>query len=1680
MEDRIPQQAKELNHKRAKRRTWHKVLAAAACVVVFCTTYALILPAITLEQTAYCGYEEHTHGEACYTRTLICGQEEDAQPHQHTDACYQTEDVLICPLPEGGHVHDETCYDEQGELTCQQEEGHIHTAECYQAQPALVCGMEETSAAHVHTDVCYEELLTCELPEHQHTLSCYSDPEADIETADIWERSISAVERSDTWAEDVIAIAQSQLGCRESEKNYIVTETGAQKGITRYGQWYGDAYGDWCAMFVSFCLNYGGVPEEAVPHESSCPRWQTALTEQKLFRDAAQQTPQAGDIVFFDLDADGEADHVGLVESLEDAARLVGEEEEAYQILHTIEGNNGDSVQRHTYDLSDDETVLGYVPLELAEHSLYQCGLLSHRHGKDCTGADGTVTCQKKEHVHDDSCLTPRSGDLTYEDDQIIMRLHVEGENVLPEDTRMEVTTVDAGDKDYQPFADYTDGKSVSADNQEEEAAAYAADTRSAADDTARMIVRGVTLLSGGQVLDTTGYTLTAEVEVKPAVIEPMLAELAAVEDAAPEAELGVVFTVLRQTDEQQVEAVDSVLMQTEDAVPTLTVPVSNGVVALEVGTPNPNYTVQYYAYIPRFAESGEHSLKVIDTSGGNLPTNGTPPATKDIFVKETGKTTADAEKYQQNNGKVSNLYAVDTVEQLTQMYSDNHFEYVKAPNTSYVNKLIDNDSYKLTSVWVLKSGKSADSIDPADWTAYDPQDVHFTNRQEIAQSNVINIVNGTVIRLIYNTSSESFATKTTFYDYDITSSTDNGVSQVGVAGINSKSNYRDSSRKKADGTAERSWKNTDVGNDVLAFGNANCGTGMGHFEFSNGYLNAFNKRNPEANGCTFGLVTSLNTDGTIQYNEWLSTPCLFNEGAATGKNAYTGNLTFNRVGDTYTLTSATLNHDETQTTIGGLENFFNPSPNDSTIYDGTENGINESAKFIATNNFWPMDAVTNKDPHFGQYVGIENFEGSDTTHPIKYRPNATNAVGDWAKTISYFPISDDGKNHNCFFGMHFALEFTLTEDYVGPLEYLFYGDDDMWVFLDDRLVCDIGGVHSSVGEYVNLWDYIDREKLQWDEKGEKEFTLTFFYTERGASGSTCYMNFTLPSVSGINLEQKTGELKVEKHLVGETDPNKEFNFSIRFYDVNGNEILDDYAYNRYDADGNPIGDTNLVVHTGSNFTLCDGEYIIIRCLPFGLRYTVTETTSDGYTVSSTVNGILQTGADSNTAQGTIIRQESNTVLFTNTVGKVGLKLQKLDTNGTPLAGATFQLKSGEKAVEFIKQADGSYAATTQNKDTIDTSKLYYIALASNPDYVVGQEQPGTDPYKAQLQEKVNGALYQQYAVYKQDDGSYSFKLQSDNRWLDLDNGTLGKGTVIHFWQNSNSADANDCQKWYLTPDENGYCFQPRKAVIAGKEFAMDLSGGDPTKSDVIQLWEKNGTDAQRWLLVPVETDVSPGETTTDLEVDGSGILRLSELMPGSYTLTETKPPADHKILDREISLTVDKDGNVRLADNQSDLVEVDSSGIVLKVRNRPVDKTLTLKKEVSGSSTTQKFQFTVSYERAGLASGKQTVTLGNGENTTIDIPRGATVTITEAAYDGFTVSFDGSMTLTPNGDGSVTFTMTDNVTITATNTAGYALPETGGSGAALYLVLGLLLMGGSVLALGLRRRREAGCRPRA
>lgn len=105
---------------------------------------------------------------------------------------------------------------------------------------------------------------------------------------------------------------------------------------------------------------------------------------------------------------------------------------------------------------------------------------------------------------------------------------------------------------------------------------------------------------------------------------------------------------------------------------------------------------------------------------------------------------------------------------------------------------------------------------------------------------------------------------------------------------------------------------------------------------------------------------------------------------------------------------------------------------------------------------------------------------------------------------------------HNYYFGMRYDVDFKLG-DYIGPLDYEFTGDDDLWVVLDgNKVVLDLGGIHDAAPGKVDLWKYLLNENQTKDqlttEQKEQEHTLTVLYMERGAGVSNCNMNFTLPS----------------------------------------------------------------------------------------------------------------------------------------------------------------------------------------------------------------------------------------------------------------------------------------------------------------------------------------------------------------------------------------------------------------------------------------------------------------------------------------------------------------------------------------------------------------------------------------
>ena len=273
----------------------------------------------------------HEHTEDCYTevQTLTCMEEE----HVHDDDCFDPEDgSLICDKFE--HTHDESCYTTEYELTCGLEEGELveqvveptqsaALAAMAVAEPVALAPMVDTVEPiyHHHTDACYEEVLTCPLPEHHHTVACLSDTSADLETPEEWQAANAEAVMTGNWAEDLVSVAQTQLGYEQSEKNF---EIDPADGVTlryysRYGQSYGNPYGEWDVMFLSYCLKYAGIPQSAIPQEASVLALRSSMSDMDWLLDGEDgSTADVGDIVIYnkyvtrtvavDSSADGAAD----------------------------------------------------------------------------------------------------------------------------------------------------------------------------------------------------------------------------------------------------------------------------------------------------------------------------------------------------------------------------------------------------------------------------------------------------------------------------------------------------------------------------------------------------------------------------------------------------------------------------------------------------------------------------------------------------------------------------------------------------------------------------------------------------------------------------------------------------------------------------------------------------------------------------------------------------------------------------------------------------------------------------------------------------------------------------------------------------------------------------------------------------------------------------------------------------------------------------------------------------------------------------------------------------------------------------------------------------------------------------------------------------------------------------
>lgn len=101
-------------------------------------------------------------------------------------------------------------------------------------------------------------------------MNCLSDPLDGTQDEDEW-LAQTGTTLSGNWADDLLAVAESQLGYEQSERNFQLDDADGEtvRHYTRYGNDYGNDYGPWDVMFLSYCLKYADIPQSAIPQVSS-------------------------------------------------------------------------------------------------------------------------------------------------------------------------------------------------------------------------------------------------------------------------------------------------------------------------------------------------------------------------------------------------------------------------------------------------------------------------------------------------------------------------------------------------------------------------------------------------------------------------------------------------------------------------------------------------------------------------------------------------------------------------------------------------------------------------------------------------------------------------------------------------------------------------------------------------------------------------------------------------------------------------------------------------------------------------------------------------------------------------------------------------------------------------------------------------------------------------------------------------------------------------------------------------------------------------------------------------------------------------------------------------------------------------------------------------------------------
>ena len=392
----------------------------------------------------------------------------------------------------------------------------------------------------------------------------------------------------------------------------------------------------------------------------------------------------------------------------------------------------------------------------------------------------------------------------------------------------------------------------------------------------------------------------------------------------------------------------------------------------------------------------------------------------------------------------------------------------------------------------------------------------------------------------------------------------------------------------------------------------------------------------------------------------------------------------------------------------------------------GNKNGVNDAG-------LYPFSDISKS------YAGNEKFSDSTWQDLVV---SGNNAHIKSSRVIHDYSSGSSGDLNDKYAYYAMAMEFqfylpvgrTVNGD---DIIFNFTGDDDMWVFVDNELALDIGGLHIAVDgeinfttgatEVSNARQLIDADSTTASVKpkggslNSKQLepgyhTIKIFYMERAGTNSNCMIKFNLPLVP-------TGSVLVEKTVtetfaganvaLDETIKNEEFTFTISAKNTS-NAVVDLSNFDFYVIASDKTTVTEKKTSANSTFTLKHGEKAVFE-IDESITVTVTETAKniDGYKYISTIPSISSTQ--------TTVANQTKTFSFTNSYDKIYYQYQlHFDHNHTDM-----DIDQTLYAIDNNNWSDGivDYTKTTYTFDmpqTLPTRDGYiFLGWATTADATV-------------------------------------------------------------------------------------------------------------------------------------------------------------------------------------------------------------------------------------------------------------------------------------------------------------------------------------------------------------------------